>query len=379
MMFAFGARTDRPSLDARPIRMNKKPIQIENDVPLSGLSTFKAGGSASHFFRIKNKEEIKSAVNFAKEQDLPIFVLGEGSNVLFSDDAFSGLVIKLENKGIRVSKEAKKQKSEEGKTEDKRKEKKILITAESGETWDKFVVWTLGKGFYGLENLSGIPGTVGGAPIQNIGAYGKEVKDFIESVEIFDTEALRSKILSNIDCKFSYRDSIFKRRENKNLIVTAVTFKLSSLPSVMIVYKDLKEYFKGKNSLPTPQEVRDAVLSVRAKKFPNLKTHGTAGSFFKNIICDEADAGTFLKSYPDLPAYPYGNDKVKISTAYILDKICALKDFRIGDVGLFASQPLVVVNYGNATSKEIKDFISKVKKIVKEKTGLELQEEVVLV
>ncbi|OFZ19055.1 MAG: hypothetical protein A3D92_02245 [Bacteroidetes bacterium RIFCSPHIGHO2_02_FULL_44_7] len=131
--------------------------------------------------------------------------------------------------------------------------------------------------------------------------------------------------------------------------------------------------------MPTPQEVRDAVLSVRAKKFPNLKTHGTAGSFFKNIICDEADAGTFLKSYPDLPAYPYGNDKVKISTAYILDKICALKDFRIGDVGLFASQPLVVVNYGNATSKEIKDFISKVKKIVKEKTGLELQEEVVLV
>lgn len=342
MMFALESANHRPSVET---------------ISLAEVSSFKIGGRAS-VIRISKKEDIKDAVAKANENGAPIFILGGGSNVLFPDSGIDAVVIKVENKGIKED--------EEG-----------VVTAEAGEEWDSFVAWTLSHGYYGLENLSGIPGTVGGAPIQNIGAYGVEVKDLIKSVEVFDIKNSRIRVLPNAECHFGYRTSLFKTEAGKRYIVTAVTFRLSTTPKIKIDYKDLTQYFSN-NQDPTPQEVRDAVIKIRGGKFPDLSTHGTAGSFFKNIICEASLADGLKDKYPDIPVFDAGGDKNKISTAYILDKICGLRDFRRGNVGLYTNQTLVVVNYGGATSLEVRNFIAEIKLIVKEKTGIDLEEEVVI-
>lgn len=342
MMFALESANHRPSVER---------------ILLSEYSTMKVGGGAP-VFRIAEKGEIGEAIGYARDLGLPIFVLGGGSNILFADGNFDKVVLKIETKGIY---------EEDG-----------LITVEAGENWDEFVAWTLEHGYFGLENLSGIPGTVGAAPIQNIGAYGVEVKDFIESVEVFDIEDLVFKILINRECEFGYRTSTFKKPGGKCYIVTSVKFRLSQKFSSKITYKDLARYFDGKTA-KNALEVREAVLSIRSNKFPDLKVYGTAGSFFKNIICDRAVIGQLVIDHPEMPVYEVGEGKVKVSTAFILDKVCGLKDYRIGDVGLFAKQSLVVVNYGGASAEEIKNFIAQIKSIVKEKTGIDLEEEVVVV
>lgn len=341
MMFALESANHRPSVER---------------IQLSEYSTMKIGGEAL-VFRVTKKEGIREAVEHAKGLNLPVFVLGGGSNVLFPDHGYAGLVIKLESKGIVADGD--------------------MVTAEAGEEWDAFVAWTLEHGYYGLENLSGIPGTVGASPIQNIGAYGVEVKDLIESVEVFDTEDLVFKVLINKECEFGYRTSTFKKPEGKRYVVTSVKFRLQQKFSPKIMYKDLAKYFDDKAS-PAPQEVREAVLEIRSRKFPNLKTYGTAGSFFKNVICEAQMAGGLHSAYPDMPVFDASNGMKKISTAYILDKICGLHGLREGNVGLYANQSLVVVNYGGATAEEIKNFIAKIKDIVKQKTGIDLEEEVVV-
>ncbi|MES2223526.1 MAG: UDP-N-acetylmuramate dehydrogenase [Patescibacteria group bacterium] len=338
-----------------------KTIKVQNQVPLKGLSTFKIGGDASHLFVLEDKKDLKDVVMFAKENNLPIFVLGGGSNILFADSGINALVIQILNKG----REYKKINDTE-----------VLVTAEAGEGWDDFVGWTIQNGFFGLENLSSIPGTVGASPVQNIGAYGVEVKDCIESVEVFDTLTLEYKTFTNVECGFGYRNSFFKTKEGKNFVVAAVTFKLSLVPKINILYKDLSNYFK--DTIPTPFEVRDAVTVIRKGKFPDLNIHGTAGSFFKNIICNEGDIEKLRVDYPDMPVYKAGEGMVKISTAFVLDKVCGLKGFREGNVGLYENQSLVVVNYAHATSNEVREFVSKIKSIVEEKTGIKIEEEVIL-
>jgi len=345
-------------------------IKKEEKVPLSGLSTFKIGGDASHLFRVSGIDDLKEALAFAKVSNLPIQILGGGSNMLFHDDGFEGVIVRLESKGIREEKKSGRE--EEGKADED-----VYIRAEAGEEWDAFVEWTVSHGYFGLENLSGIPGTVGATPIQNIGAYGVEVKDFIESVEVFDTDRDLIRTLTPLECKFGYRTSLFKGVAGKSLIVLSVTFKLSKLPNIKIGYKDLTNYFKD-NTEPTPEEVREAVISIRSAKFPDLTLFGTAGSFFKNVICESGIADRLKAEYPDIPLYDAGENMKKISTAFILDKVCGLRDFRIGSVGLYTNQSLVVVNYGNASSEEVRNFVSKVKEIVKEKTGIQLEEEVVI-
>ncbi len=337
-------------------------IKIQTQVPLKGLSTFKIGGNASHLCVIEDKSELLSAISFAREHSLNIFVLGGGSNIVFDDSELKAFVAQMANKGKRYEKVG---------------DEEVLVTAEAGEPWDEFVEWTVAHDFYGLEKLSLIPGTVGATPVQNIGAYGTEVKDVIESVEVFDTQSLALRTLTNKECNFEYRNSIFKSSEGKRFIVAAVTFrlKLKSIPNIS--YKDLSNYFKD-NPNPTLRDVRSAVMEIRKGKFPDLNIYGTAGSFFKNIICNESDIVTLKNQYPELPVYRVDESKVKISTAFVLDKVCGLRGYREGDVGLFQNQSLVVVNYGNATSKDVKEFVTHIKYLVKEKTGIEIEEEVVL-
>lgn len=337
-------------------------MKPEENISLNNLTTFKSGGPARFLFSIQRKEELADACRFASEKGLQVFVLGGGSNVLVSDEGFSGVVIKIETKGIVFS----------------RKGEDAFVESEAGEDWDDLVSNTVDKKLWGLENLSAIPGTVGASAVQNIGAYGVEAKDFITEVEIFDRKNLSFKILKNADCHFGYRESIFKSEEGKNFIVTKVTFKLSLNGRPNISYKDLAGVFSGKENL-SAEDIRKEVISIRSKKFPDLFLYGTAGSFFKNIIVDEEKSKALKNAFPGLVFFDMPDGRKKVSTASLLDKICGLRGFREGNVGLFPNQPLVVVNFGEAKAEEIKKFIEKIKKIVKEKTSLELEEEVVVI
>lgn len=340
-------------------------IKIQENILLKDFTTFKIGGLARYFVIVKDLNELREAVNFSKGKKVPFFVLGGGSNILMSDNGFSGLVIKNEIKG----KVYKDMSGSDG-----------WITFGAGENWDEAVAYSIAKGLFGLENLSGIPGTVGASPVQNIGAYGQEVKNVIASVKIFDTETEEESILNNSDCYFSYRDSIFKREAGKKYIIVEVSFLLKKNGQVNISYKDLQLYFLGKGTLkPSLKEVREAVLEIRSKKFPNLKENGLAGSFFKNPIISQKKFNELKEKFPLLPGFPEANEKVKIPLAWILDNVCQLKDYRIGNVGLYDKQPIILVNYGGATEKEVSTFAKKISDIVKIKTSLDIEWEVDLV
>ena len=246
------------------------------------------------------------------------------------------------------------------------------------------MAYTVKKDLYGLENLSGIPGTVGASPVQNIGAYGQEVKNVFCSLKTIDAETGEEKVFNNSDCQFAYRDSIFKRKENPSngragnkYIITEVTFLLKKNSQPNIGYKDLQLYFLSKGACkPSLAEVRAAVLEIRAKKFPDLKTTGLAGSFFKNPIINQKEYDKLKEKFPGLPGFAEPNNKVKVPLAWVLDTICKLKGYKEGKVGLYEKQPIILVNFGGATEKEVSTFAQKITKIVKEKTDLNIGWEV---
>ncbi|MEO8637656.1 MAG: UDP-N-acetylmuramate dehydrogenase [Candidatus Taylorbacteria bacterium] len=336
---------------------------IQEKISLSALTTFQLGGSARYFVIVKSIPELKEAVTFSKKESLPFFVLGEGSNTLVPDEGFAGLVIKNEIRGIKM----KEKKGEDG---------KFLIEVGAGENWDSFVALTIFQKLYGLENLSYIPGSVGGAPVQNIGAYGAEVKEVITEVEVFDTKMMKTRLLPAKECKFAYRDSIFKREAGRHLIITKVIFELGKKGRVNIGYKDLRAHFKDRySSAVLPGEVRDAVVAIRKKKLPDWKVTATAGSFFKNPFVSKAHFEKLKKTYPEMPGFAE-EGKIKIPLAFILDKVCNLSKFRNGNVALYESQPLAVVNLGGATFLEVKQFASLIAIKIKEKTGIEAEWEV---
>ncbi len=328
------------------------------------MTTFKIGGRAQFFCAVQSENDLEEAVKFAKENNLQFFVLGGGSNILISDKGFEGLVIKMEMKGIEFQENGA--------------EEKVIVKA--GEDWDNFVEEVVKRGLYGLENLSLIPGTVGAAPVQNIGAYGSEVKDSIESVRVFDTEKMEFRDFRNFECKFEYRNSIFKIKNNLFIIVS-VAFVLKQNGQVNIDYKDLQEFFLLKNNFkPSLTEVREAVISIRTVKLPDVRKIGTAGSFFKNAIIGHSQAHDLKVRYSGLPIYPVNdsddNENVKVSLAWILDHVCGYRGASKGNVGTYKNQALVLVNNGNATAEEIKQFAHEIKRVVKEKTAIDIEEEV---
>lgn len=336
-------------------------MTIEENKSLKEYTTFRIGGSARFFCIVKSEKDLEEAVFFAKERKVPFFILGGGSNILISDEGFSGLVIKMEMKGLDFLPD------ENG---------NMKVTVKAGEDWDEFVEECVKRGLYGVENLSYIPGTVGATPVQNIGAYGSEVKDTIDFVRVFDTKEGKYRDMPNVDCHFSYRNSIFKK-EKRRFIITAVVFVLKKDGSTNISYKDLKEYFAKKGiANPNLSEVRDAVIEIRKNKLPDIKEFGTAGSFFKNpFVCLE-HAHALKAEYPDMPVYPVNDEVVKVSLGWVLDHICKYKGVAKGDVGTYKNQALVIVNNGNATACDIRDFADGVSKVVKEKTGIEIEPEV---
>jgi UDP-N-acetylmuramate dehydrogenase len=328
-------------------------INIQKNISLKDFTTFNIGGEAKYFCIVKSLVELKEAINFSKEKNLPIFVLGGGSNVLVSDGGYSGLVIKNEILGKKI---------EDGR----------LVVC-SGEFLDDIVKYSIEANLFGLENLSGIPGTIGGATVQNAGAYGLEIKDYLYSVTGMDASSGESFIYYNNDCYFSYRTSIFK--ENKNLIITEIQFKLNQEFVPQLEYAGLKKFLIS-NEFPSPNEVRETVLKIREEKLPDWRKLANAGSFFKNPTISQEKFNELKNNFSQIPGFPEPGDKMKIPLAWILDNICGLKNYREGNVGLYEKQPLILVNYGKATEKEISIFAEKIKNIVKEKTGIEIEEEV---
>lgn len=334
-------------------------MTIQENIPLAPYTTFKVGGNARYFVVVQTLDELKAALEFARARGLQRFVLGGGSNVVIADAGFPGLVIKMELKGI--------ERADAGDS--------VFVSAMAGESWDGLVAKTVEWGLWGIENLSWIPGTVGAAPVQNIGAYGTEVMNVIDAIHVIDLSTGQGRIMSNAECRFSYRDSIFKTAAGKDLVIVSVRFRLSTKRAPNLSYKDLKEYFAGKPA-PTQLEIRDAVIAIRKGKFPDINLIGTAGSFWKNPIVPSAVYERLRVEYPAMPSFPVDVARVKVPLAWILDNVCKLKGFTKGNVGLFERQPIVLVAKRGATFAEISAFEREVAAAVKAKTGIDIEREV---
>lgn len=350
---------------------------IQENIPLAKLTTMKVGGDARFFCTAKNTQDLVKAVTFAQKENLPIFILGSGSNIIVSDEGLKGLVIKMEIEGVRPLRVA---------------DNNILLVVSAGENWDHVVEYAVNQKLYGIENLSAIPGTVGAVPIQNIGAYGMEVGDVIEWVEVFNTKTMEFEKLFNEECAFGYRDSIFKKDEGKDFIVTQVAFLLQRNGELKTDYKDIRNFFEGhRDQSITLSNLRDAVVRIRTAKLPDHKKVGTVGSFFKNPHISRDALMVLKKKYPELPFFisednnpdipqlPFviskSND-IKIPLAWILDKVCGLGGFREGNVGLHPTQPLALIHYGGGSCREIDNFAKKIEDKVMKATGIEIVREV---
>ncbi len=330
-------------------------LTVQEKVRLSNWVSFKTGGEARYFIEVTTVKALQEAVAFSREKQLPFYVLGGGTNLLVSDAGYEGVIIKMNILGRTYVASTTK----------------VTLEAGAGESFDAIVKETTQKSLWGLENLSYIPGTVGATPVQNVGAYGVEVADLISHVTVYNVEEKKITIYSNSECLFSYRHSVFK--ENKNIIIVSVTFVLSLLATPKLSYADLA-------SLPirkqTPHDIRNAIITIRQAKFPDWNVVGTAGSFFKNPFITSEHANTLLTKYPDIPTYISNTTMVKVSLGYILDKVCGLKGYSIGPVGLYEKQALVLVATSAATTKDIHNFKEIIVKKVFEKTFIHIEQEV---
>ena len=347
---------------------------LEN-ISLAEYTTFKIGGPARFFCIVKSEDELIEAVKFARSRklvdapnssganDLPILILGGGSNMLVSDAGFNGLVIKMEYKGIDIL--------EDG----------VTVSACAGESWDSLVEYSVQKGLYGLENLSAIPGTVGAAPVQNIGAYGAEVSDNLVFMRVLDLKDMKAYLFSKEDCRFGYRDSIFKR-ERGRYVILVVAFKLSKGGVLKMDYKDVREYLNthGMTS-PSLVDLRKAIIDIRTAKLPDWKKWGTAGSFFKNPNVSVAQFDELKAKYPGLPGYPEDDGTVKVSLGWILDKVCDARGLTFdtaggGKVGTYGKQALVLVAQAGAKAEDVLALSRELMHRVKDKTGIVIEAEV---
>lgn len=338
---------------------------MQKNIPLSFHTTMRVGGSARYFFEVGSREQLPFAVEFAQSKELPILVIGGGSNILVSDEGFAGVVIKMGIEGVEYKNLS---------------ETFVEVSAGAGMIWDTLVSDTVALGLRGLENLSSIPGTVGACPVQNIGAYGIQVAEYIDRVEVLNIETMEYETLSSVDCQFGYRDSIFKKDAGKRYIIVGVIFILSKDAPLDITYRDVSAYFETKKiTSPTQLQVRDAIVGIRAAKLPDVTELGTAGSFFKNPIISVSSHEKLMEQYPDMPGYPALDGEVKIPAAWIIEHVCQLKGKRFGQVGVYDNQALAVVNYGGASSTQVRKVVEEILSSVKEKTGITLELEVQIV
>ncbi|MCQ2959071.1 MAG: UDP-N-acetylmuramate dehydrogenase [Bacteroidales bacterium] len=329
-----------------------------NNHSIKNFNTFGIDAEVSIFFSYNDDDELISFLKKDFRKDLPFFILGGGSNILFTKN-FQGTIIHPETKGIQIVEETKDF---------------VLVNAAAGELWDDFVQWTVDHGFYGAENLSFIPGCVGASPVQNIGAYGSEAKDIIHEVHCISIDDQSLKTLSNEECNFDYRDSIFKHELAGKYIVSSVTYKLKKEASFNLNYGSLKNVIDEKTA--TLQKVRDGIISVRKEKLPDPKEIGSAGSFFKNPIIPSAQAELLKQKFPNIVTYPAKNETTKIAAGWLIDSL-GFKGFEIGGAKVHEKQALVLTNKGNATGEDVVSLAKHIQSKVLEQYEIFIEPEVI--
>ena len=363
-------------------------MNIQEYVNIKEYSTLKIGGQFRYFVDIDNKDDLQSICDFAKKKNIHLFILGGGSNIVFSDGVIDVVAVKIKIKGFEVLEES---------------DNYVDIKVGAGEIWDEIVSKTVDMNLSGLESLSAIPGTVGASPVQNIGAYGSEVKDTIKDVEVFDIEKGNFLNISNKDCKFGYRDSIFKNEARGKYIIIAVIYRLlreswkNSSEKVLgsprqislearpdhfhknfsktLSYPDVLKYFEDREMFdPNLKQIRDAIIYIRSEKLPNPKDAPNVGSFFKNPIVVNKIAERIKKEFPNARFFEVDEDHTKVPAGWLIEN-AGLKGKSFGKVSVYDKNALVLVNNGNATYDDILNTRNEIIKIVKDKFSIELEQE----
>jgi UDP-N-acetylmuramate dehydrogenase len=339
-------------------------LEFRQNTPLKTLNTFGMDVYAAHYTELEQLEDLPALLANPAYRQGPVLWLGGGSNLLLTRD-YPGLVVAVRLKGYQLLEQD---------------EQAVIVEAAAGENWHQWVTTTLENGWFGLENLSLIPGTVGACPVQNIGAYGVEAKDCIHEVVCADLlHNGEQLVLSRTECAFAYRDSLFKQQGAGRYLVTAVRFRLSLTPSLKTGYGDIQRELESMGCWPTPSamDVSHAVARIRTAKLPDPRKLGNAGSFFKNPLVSDAEADALQARYPTLPRYPSVPGYSKLAAGWLIDQ-CGFKGHRHNDAGVHTQQALVLVNHGHATGCEIQALAQTIQATVKARFGVQLEAEPII-
>ena len=335
-------------------------MTLQENISLKPYNTFGIDVTARLFTSFQTTEELTEILDYKLQKANGKLILGGGSNVLFTKD-FDGLVLKNEIKGIELVKED---------------EDNIYVKAGAGENWHQFVLHCLQQNYAGVENLSLIPGNVGASPMQNIGAYGVEIKDVFHELEAFHLEEKTLQKFSLEDCQFGYRESVFKRKHKGEFVIASVTYRLNKKPQFNTSYGAINHELESMNVKELSiQAISQAVINIRSSKLPDWKIIGNAGSFFKNPTIPAAQFNTLKSSFPTIPSFPFDGDNIKVPAGWLIEQ-CGWKGHREGDAGCYDKQALVLVNYGKAKGEEIYSLSEKIIASVKQKFEIELEREV---
>ena len=331
-------------------------LAIQEQVSLRAYNTLAVDVRARFFVAVDSLEQLQAALLWAQQQDVSVLLLGGGSNLVLAGD-LDLLVIHLQLRGIQVLDEDANF---------------ARIEVHAGENWHDFVQWSLAQGLSGLENLSLIPGHVGAAPVQNIGAYGAELQDYFESAWVYDRQTLQPQRLTKAQCQFAYRDSLFKRESGRRVILSVI-FKLPKQADLRLDYGDLRGYLAQQQiSAPTPQDVSRAVCAIRAEKLPAPQQLANTGSFFKNPVVSAEHAEQLKQRYPKLVCFAQADGQIKLAAGWLIDQ-AGWKGHRHGDAGVHAKQALVLVNYGMASGEDILQLAAQIQADIQTRYGVELE------
>lgn len=327
---------------------------------LAELTTMRIGGSVDHYRVVHTKSDLETIIDEAHQQQLPHFVIGGGSNIIATDKGYNGILIKNEMLGFEVTHE------DDGYT---------TITIGAGENWDEIVKKTVEMNLSGIEAMSAIPGTVGATPVQNVGAYGQEIADTLQSLEAYDSEAQQWATLSAKDCQFGYRDSAFKDPTTRHHIIASITIRLSKAPMKPPFYASLTHYLDSHAIVDrSPASIRRAVINIRRNKLPDPKKIANSGSFFKNPIVDASVADRLLAMYPHMPTFPAGNDRTKLAAGWLIEQ-SGLRGYNAFGFKTYEHNALVVVNESSHSYIDLVAFRNHIVTTVKKKFSVTLEQE----
>lgn len=332
--------------------------KVESQVSLKPYNSFGIEAEARYFAQARSDDDVRQLLAYAGTEDLPVLVIGGGSNLLLTQGV-NALVVRMDSSGIRLL-------SDDG--------ARVVVEAEAGEAWHPFVQWTLAQGLIGLENLSLIPGTVGAAPMQNIGAYGVEIKDVFDGLTALDRQTGDLRDFTLEECAFAYRDSYFKRNPGR-WIILRVRFVLSRVAPLHLDYGPVRQRLAEEGiEQPTASDVSEAICSIRREKLPDPAELGNAGSFFKNPLVSAELAQRIREQHPGVVAYPQADGEVKLAAGWLIEQ-AGWKGHREGDAGVHKMQALVLVNYGQATGEQLHELAQKIQDDILERFGVGLEME----